>query len=173
MEKEVFQMLSLLKEKQPKEALELKLEKLEKLIGEFYDKESTIKGKYIFIKIALTSLNYILTEEKEKNKAKKALQDILGCHKEDIVYDENDIKKNADATVIAGSVRYSATFPTSYLRNKKIVWGNLDIRALEDTSCLQNLELVGGDLLVRDSYNLPNLKYVLGNVKKIQKTKTF
>ena len=72
---------------------------------------------------------------------------------------------------MAGDIRYSASLSKKYLENKKIIWGNLDIRALDDTSCLQNLELVGGDLLVGDSCNLPNLKCVFGNINKNEKSK--
>lgn len=168
MENDVFHKLVLLKEKQKKDSLEKDISKMLNLVEQISATEGKVKENYIFLKLVASSLKCFISDEIRKTRVKRELKQVLNCEDDDIVYDENDISNNNKATVIAGSINYSASLNKKYLENKRIIWGDLDIRALEDISCLRNVELIGGDLLVCDDVELPNLKYVLGNIKRLK-----
>lgn len=90
----------------------------------------------------------------------------LHCSPREVITNENELLTKGNAEYYIGDLCYKGNMLPEKLASLSIVWGDLDISALQDTSCLSKLEVIGGNAKFQYKRNLslPSLKYVLGDL---------
>lgn len=107
----------------------------------------------------------VVVESWEKYYKKIRLRNILKCDQMSLAVDINELlNKKANTEFLGDNLEYDADTLDDYLRNIKVVFGNVDLRALKDSSCLNNLVYVMGDLHLGSLQGLEKLEYVGGKI---------
>ncbi|MBS6196028.1 MAG: hypothetical protein KH828_10670 [Clostridiales bacterium] len=96
---------------------------------------------------------------------KKRLMSILKCSEKVLAVDIGELlKKKSNTVYIGDDYTYHAVTDVKYLKNVRLIFGNADLRALEEMRFVKKLRVVMGDLFLSSAEGLEKLRYVGGTI---------
>lgn len=141
------------------------------ILNKEYDRVNQVSiGKVInFSRLCVLAIRGIYHEYMDSRVREKVVSRVFNLSSDEVTGDLVAlVRSDKNHSVFVNDLRYGANIPKKKLESLNMIWGNADLRALDDFKHVQNLNVVMGNIYISGKTEnvelLNNLEVVTGDV---------